>query len=303
MVAKTKESSKALSPISQLADWARQGIESFAAAQTFLFDLTARQKALVMGMVQQRLSQPGLRPGDTIAPIANKGVENLTAAGKILLDLAAGETALVADWAKEPAVVEALSDVVRHRADAFIDMQKRLLEVAAEQTHAIVESYREGNVRGVGESVAQLAKRGIEGLIETEKKFLGSAAHEVTAASKPGKEGKTAARNQLKILTQLAQEGVEQYIDVQKKLLDLAIDQLKFTGEVSGERIEAIRDEVRRSWGELTAKSVWNFVVAQQSLRSHAAKPQTAKATAEARKSPSARPRAEKQAGRTREAA
>ena len=299
MVAKTKESSKALSPISQLAGWARQGIESFAAAQKVLFDLTARQKALVMGMVQQRLSQPGLRPGDTIAPIADKGVENLTAAGKILLDLAAGETALVADWAKEPAV-GALSDVVRHRADAFIDMQKRLLEVAAEQTHAIVESYRQGNTRGLGGSVAELAKRGIEGLVETEKKFLDSAVHEVTAASKPGKEGKTAARNQLKILTQLAREGVEQYIDVQKKLLDLAIDQLEFTGEASGERIEAIRDEVRRSWGELTAKSVWNFVVAQQSLRNLAAKPL---ATAETRKIPRARPRAKKRAGRTRKAA
>ena len=35
MVAKTKESSNALSPISQLAGWARQGIESFAAAQSF----------------------------------------------------------------------------------------------------------------------------------------------------------------------------------------------------------------------------------------------------------------------------
>lgn len=298
MVAKTKESN-ALSPISQLAGWARQGIESFAAAQKVLFDLTARQNAVVIGMVQERLSRPGLRPGDMLAPIADKGVETLTAAGKVLLDLAAGETALVADWAKEPAV-GALSDVVRHRADAFIDMQKRLLDVAAEQTHAIVQSYREGNVRGLGESVAELAKRGIEGLIETEKKFLDSAAHEVTAASKPGKEGKTAARNQLKILTQLAREGVEQYIDVQKKLLDLAIDQLEFTGEASGERIEAIRDEVRRSWGELTAKSVWNFVVAQQSLRNLAAKPL---ATAETRKIPRARPRAKKRAGRTRKAA
>jgi hypothetical protein len=299
MVAKTKESSKALSPISQLAGWARQGIESFAAAQKVLFDLTARQNAVVIGMVQERLSRPGLRPGDMLAPIADKGVETLTAAGKVLLDLAAGETALVADWAKEPAV-GALSDVVRHRADAFIDMQKRLLDVAAEQTHAIVESYRQGNVRGLGESVAELAKRGIEGLVETEKKFLDSAVHEVTAASKPGKEGKTAARNQLKILTQLAREGVEQYIDVQKKLLDLAIDQLEFTGEASGEHIKAIRDEVRRSWGELTAKSVWNFVAARQSLRNLAAKPL---ATAETRKIPRARPRAKKRAGRTRKAA
>ena len=101
MVAKTKDSSKALSPVSQLAGWARQGIESFAAAQKILFDLTAKQNAAVMGMVRKRLSQARLGPDDTITKIADKGVENFTAAGKILLDLAAGETALVADWAKE----------------------------------------------------------------------------------------------------------------------------------------------------------------------------------------------------------
>ena len=44
MVAKTKESSKALSPISQLADWARQGIESFAAAQKALVDVVSTRR-------------------------------------------------------------------------------------------------------------------------------------------------------------------------------------------------------------------------------------------------------------------
>ena len=183
-------------------------------------------------------------------------------------------------------------------------MQKRLLDVAAEQTHAVAESYRER--RTVGKSAGawpNWQRRGIEGFVETEKKFLDLAAHEVTLASKGGKQGRTAARNQLKILTQLAREGVEKYIDAQQKLLNLAIDQLEFTGKATGEHLEAVRKEVRTSWGELTQKSIWNFVVVQKSLRDLAAKPLKALATKETHKSPPARARGKKQTVRTREVA
>jgi hypothetical protein len=274
------------------------------AAQKILFDLTARQNAAVMGMVRERLNQPGLRPGDTVAQIADRGVESFTAAGKILLDLAAGETALVGDWAKEgprlPAA-GAITDVLRHRVDAFIDMQKRLLDVAAEQTHAVAESYREGEAWKVGGSVAELARRGIESFIETEKKFLELAAHEVTVAGRGGKEEHTPARNQRQLLTRLAREGVEKYIDAQQKLLDLAIDQLEVTGQATAERIEAVRKEVRTSWGALTQKSIWNFLVAQKSLRDLAAKPLKASVTKATRKSSPVRPRGKKSAVRKRE--
>jgi hypothetical protein len=168
--------------------------------------------------------------------------------------------------------------------DAFIDLQKRLLDVAVEQTRAAAESYRGDKVGTVGGGVAELARRGIEGFVETEKKFLDLAAQEVAAASSGGEDGRRAARNQLKILTQLAREGIEKYIDVEKKLLDLAIDQLEFTGEASRERIEAMRQEARTFWRELTAKSVWNFMVAQKSLMDLAAKPLNTSATEETRK-------------------
>jgi hypothetical protein len=306
MVAKTKESSKALSPVSQLADWARQGIESFVAAQKILFDLTARQNALVVGMVRERLHEPRLRPVDTLAKIADHSVENLTAAGKILLDLAAGETALVADWAKEgppfPAA-RALTEVVRHRVDTFVAMQKRLLDLAAEQTHAVAESYQKGELSKTGGSVAELATRAIEGFVATEKQFLALAAHDVTLASEGGKRGRTAARNELKILTQLAREGVEKYIDAQQKLLNLAIDQWEFSGKATGEHLEAVRKEVRTSWGELTQKSIWNFVVVQKSLRDLAAKRVRALAAEKTHQSPPARARGKKQTVRTRKVA
>jgi len=306
MVAETKDSSKAYSPVSQLADWARQGIESFVAAQKVLFDLTAQQNALVKGMVRERLHEPRLRPVDTIAKIADSSVGHLTAAGKILLDLAAGETALVADWAKEGSPLpsaRALTEVVRHRVDTFVDMQKRLLDLAAEQTHAVAESYGKGELSKIGGSVAELATRAIEGFVETEKKFLLLAALDVTMASQGDNQGLTAARNQLKILTQLAREGVEKYVHVQQKLLNLAIDQLESTGKATGEHIEAVRKEVSTSLGELAQKSIGNFVVAQKSLRDLAAKPLKAMAADKTRETSPARAKGKKQAVRTREAA
>jgi len=222
MAARTKQSSEALAPANQLASWARQGIESFVAAQKILLDLTAQQNALVIGMVRERLSEPRLRPDFAIAKIVDKGVKNVTAAGKILLDFAAGETALVADGVKEglrlPTAVRAVTDVVRHRVDAFIDLQKRLLDAAAEQTHAVAESYREGKGWMVGANVADLARQGIESFVETEKKFLDLVAHEVTVATKAGKDGRTPSRDRLKVFTQLARESVEKYMDAQKKL-------------------------------------------------------------------------------------
>jgi len=306
MPAKEKVPSPAPSVASHVAGWARQGIESFVAAQKILLDLAAQENALVIGMVREQLSKPVFRPDLAVVKIADKGVENITAAGKILLDFAAGETALVADgvkeWLRLPAAVRAVTDVVRHRVDAFIDLQKHLLDAAAKQTHEAAESYREGKGWTVGASVAELARQGIEAFVETEKKFLNLVAQEVTTATKGGKDGHPPARDRFKVLTELARESVEKYVDAQKKLLDLAIEQMESTGKAAGERLEVVRKEARASWGELTEKSVKNLVTAQKSLMDLAIKPAKA-AAEETRKTPRARPTHKKGPVVTHEAA
>ena len=307
MPAKAKAPSPAPSPASQVAGWARQGIESFVAAQKIFLDLTAQQNALVIGMVREHLSKPIFRPGDALAKIGDKGVKNFTAAGKILLDLAAGETALVVHGVKEvvplPVAARTLADVVRHRVDAFVSMQKRLMDAARDETHALAESYQEGRGLMVGASLAEVARRGIEGFVETEKKFLDLAAHEVTAATKDGKEVYRPSRDRLKVLTQLARQAVEKYIEAQKKLLDLALDQWESTGKATGKGIEDAREEARTSWGKLTQKSVHNIVTAQKSLMDLAVKPLRASATEKTRRNHRVRPRRKKQIFEQHEAA
>ena len=51
MIPKEKKSSRASPPANPLMGWARQGIQSFVAAQRILLDLAAQENALLVGMV------------------------------------------------------------------------------------------------------------------------------------------------------------------------------------------------------------------------------------------------------------
>jgi len=272
-------------PTNPLAVWARQGIESFVAAQKILLDLTAQQNSLLIGMIRERLSEPGFQPGKALARMADKGVENFTTAGKILLDFAAGETGLMVDGVKKglklPAPVGGVAEVFRHRVETLIGLQKRLLDAAAEQTHVVTESYREGKGLRALEGVTEFARRGVEEFVETEKEFLDLTAEEVSTVLRGGKEAREPAGDRSKLVSKLAREGVEKYIDAQKKLLELAIQQFEAKGEV--ERPEAHK-KARTSFAELTEKSVHNIVAAQKSLMDLAIKPMRRGTPAEPRK-------------------
>src|SRR5208337_2522779 len=276
MTPKEEKSPRASPPVNPLMGWARQGIESFVAAQKILLDLAAQEKALLVGLVRENLGKPISRPAATLAGLADMGVRNFTTAGKILLDLAAGETALVVDGVKEglrlPAAGSAVAEVARHRVDTIVGMQKRLLDTAAEQTHAMAESYQEGKGLMAGARVVELARRGIEGFVECEKKFLDLAAHEVNAANKGGKpNGKP--RERMEVLTKLARQGAEKYIDAQKRLLELAMEELDTVQKVRGDRKVAGRKPLQQSWGELTEKALLNLAIKPKRGVAHEAGP------------------------------
>ena len=277
MAARQKKAPQETSP-SLMASWARQGIQSFVAAQKIITDLAAQENALLIGMLRERLSKPGGELGTSVAGVAEKGVKNLASAGKILLDLAADETALAVDGVKEvlrlPAPAGALAEVVRHRVGTFVELQKDLLDAASDQAHAVADSYREGEKLMTAAHVAELARRGIEGFVESEKKFLDLASKEVSEAAKGEKRGNKAPRERMEVLTGMAREGAEKYIATQKKLLELAIEQLEETTKTAKAQKDTARKMVAHSgWGELTEKSVHNLVAAEKSLLELATKP------------------------------
>lgn len=163
-----------------------------------------------------------------------------------------------------PAIAGAASEVVRHRVTTLVNMQKRLLDAAAEQAHAVAESYRHGNGLMAGASAAELVQRRIEDFSDTEKRFLELTTQELTAAVEDLNESDKPARKR-RALRQLARKGIEQYIDVQKKLLELVIEHLEATDKPSQGTVAAC-EESATSWTELAEKSVQNFVTAEKAL-------------------------------------
>jgi len=171
-----------------------------------------------------------------------------------------------------PAPAAAMAEVVRHRVGTFVEMQKNLLDATADQAHAVAKSLREGEQPLSALHFVELARRGFEGFVESEKKFLELASQEVSAATKGEKRASKAPKERLEVLTNVAREGAEKYVETQKKLIDLTIEQLEETAKASREHREGARKEALSSWGELTEKSVHNFVAAEKSLLELASK-------------------------------
>jgi len=276
MNVREKKATRAAPPASLLVGWARQGMGSFMAAQRILLDLAAQENALLLGMAREQFGKDGIRPAAKLVEMADAGVKNFTAAGKILLDLAAGETEMMVEGVKEvlplPASAGVVADVVKHRVETLIGLQKEMLEAAEEQTRAVAKSVRDGDGMHAMKHAVELARRGMEGFVESEKKFLDLAAHTVTTAAK-GNKGTKAPRDRMKVLTGMVKEGAEKYMGAQKKLVEMTLEQLETVGKAKPGHKEARRKEEKPIWTELTERSVKNLVTAEKSLLDLTMKP------------------------------
>jgi hypothetical protein len=262
------QASAAFSPAEVRGSWARQGADSLAAALRIISDLTAQEIALLVGMLRERV---GLRPDVAALKAASRVVTGFTGTGKILLDLAAGETATVTEGLKEvlglrPSLA-ALVDLVPRGVGTLVEMEKRVLDAVADQTRDVVESYAEGKPFMATERVATMARRAIEGFIETQKTFLDEVAEQVTIATEGGKETKAARRERSKALIEMSRESIAKFIEAQKQVADLAFEQ------IAGDSHPRPKAAPRTSVAELTRKSVRNFTEAQKSLLDLALRP------------------------------
>jgi hypothetical protein len=277
MAASAPVAVRASSPAGLLATWARQGIESFIAAQKILLDLTAQQYALGMGMIRERARFPSLLPGaSSILELAGQGVTSFVGVQKILLELTVGESKIAIEALKKglrlPPAASAMADLVESGVSTFIDMQQRLLETTVTETQAAIEAYRAGRPMMTGEHAAQLARRGVLSFVEAHKKFLDAVSEQVEKATQGNGDAKPAVSSteRSKELTALARDAADKFVDAQRKLLHLAVDQLEpKTPKPRGRG----RPAPQTSMAALTQKTIRNFTEAQKSLLDLAVKP------------------------------
>jgi hypothetical protein len=273
-------------PPRKSAGWARHGIQSFIAAQKVLMDLVAQENALLIGVVRKRLGTREFRPLTSMVEIAETGAKNMADVAKILLDLASVQTTLIVGGFKEglrlPATARSMAEVVCHRVETLGEMQKRWLDVTAQQAESVSESYRDRKTVSILENLAELGRRGVEGFVESEKKFVNLVVQEFSDAGK-GYKRTNLPRDRMEVLAGVLREAAQNYLETQTKVLELAMEGRETTAIPNHERKRGSRKAAQPSWGEVTEKSVKNLVTAEKALLDLAIKPLNGLARAGAR--------------------
>jgi len=268
----SKKSNGAFSPASTLANWARQGLESFVATQKILLDLAAQQNSLALGFVRERINFSPLRPLTGVVDLAGQGLANFVAAQKILLDLAAEENGLVLQGVRDglglTGTPARMTDAIREGVDEFVGMQKKFLDMVDAQAHAMVGVITEGKPYE-GKTVAEVTRQSLENFVHTQEKFL----ELVTEAAGIGDGGE----KKLKPLphrkvSATVQESVDKFVEAQKKLLDVASKQIEGAMKTAEEMLRS-SPEPSTTLGEFARRGVENFINAQKSLLDVVMKP------------------------------
>jgi len=273
MPAKTKPEPPArdTSVVSMLAEWMRQGTESFFATQRILLDLVVRQNANTVGFIRERLADVRSVPAAALTEIAGEGISNFIAAQRVLLQLAQRQNELVMNGLKERAViapVAAMTDVFRRGVDTFIDMHQHFLTIAAKQTDLWIDAAKEGKAFD-GKGAAELAREAMENFIRSQKKFLDVVAEE-TAHATERHNGKHAKKTEL---TEMARQAAEAFLDAQKKLIDVAAQQVAVSAKVTREAAKKLNPFPAFTLSDVTRNTVDSFVTAQKALLEVMAKP------------------------------
>ena len=161
-------------PVAALTDLFSRGIDTVIGMQQHLLTLAARQTDEWIDATKAGKPFEGIQ----LSALARESVETFVRSQKKFLDVLAEETAAATgngNGKVHAAKKTELTELARQSAEAYIDAQKKLLDVAAQQLKVNAKTAKEaiGAINLLpAETVAELAKHTIEGLVETEQGLL-----------------------------------------------------------------------------------------------------------------------------------
>jgi hypothetical protein len=171
-------------------EMAGEGISSFIAAQRVLLNLAQRQNELLTTVVKERIDGPA--PVAAVTDLFSRGVDTVIGMHQHLLTMAARQTDEWIDATKSGEPFEGihlgdtngrhsaarkteLAELARQSAEAYIDAQKKLLDVAAQQLKLSAKTTREA-INAINplpmETLTELARHTLEGLVESEQDLV-----------------------------------------------------------------------------------------------------------------------------------
>jgi hypothetical protein len=161
-------------PVAALTDLFSRGVDTVIGMKQHLLTLAARQTNEWIDATKSGEPFEGLQ----LTALARESMETFVRSQKKFLDVLAEETAAATgngNGKVHAARKTELTELARQSAEAYIDAQKKLLDVAAQQLKVNAKTAREAvgamNLLPV-ETLGQLARHTVEGLVESEQELL-----------------------------------------------------------------------------------------------------------------------------------
>jgi hypothetical protein len=201
-----KERISGPAPVAAVTDLISRGVDTVIGMQQHLLTLAARQADEWIDATKTGEPFEGLQ----LTALARESMETFVRSQKKFLDVLAEETAHATgaetNGKAHAATKTELTELARQSAEAYIDAQKKLLDVAAQQLKVNAKTAKEaiGAMNLLpAETVGELFRHTMDGLVETEKDLLNlmvkpkreaAKAHAAPESSKPARKRPAPAR-------------------------------------------------------------------------------------------------------------
>jgi hypothetical protein len=212
-----------LAPTTALTEITGEGVSNFIAGQKILLDLAHSQTNLVMKGVRERVGPA--TPVAAMSDVLRRSVGLVIHLQEHFLEVADKQTHAWVQAAKtgKSFTGEGLAELAKDGMDAFIESQKKFLDVVADEASKMEEESENGDRKPTRKTeLTELARRSTDAFIEAQKRLLDVAGKQIEANLKAaGKAVEALPTIPTAPFADLARQGVESLTAAQKALMDV----------------------------------------------------------------------------------
>jgi hypothetical protein len=205
-------------------------VETGSGAGKLLLDLGASETALLAEAVKDgfRLSPVTSAMTNILSHRVDTVIENL----KRLIDAVAGQIlgALHSYLEGKGLTAEAsVADLVRQGILGFVEVEKKFLDLMAEEVNTAVEGTHDGRrpARERGRAMTKLARQAVDEFIDTQKKLLDLAISQFEQSAPAAEADEEEEPEKKTSIAELTQRSVQNLVNAQKSLLELAVKPIR----------------------------------------------------------------------------
>ncbi len=208
------------SPVAVLTELAVEGTSSFIEAQRILLNLAQQENDILFSGVKERVG--GFAPAATVTDLTRSTIDTFLGMQHEFLKISSRQTL---DWLeatkKGKYTGTHLVDIAREGVEAFVQAQKKFLDVVAQSTHRLATEKHDKAKAAKKTELSKLARDASNAFIEAQKKLLDVAGHQMNVNLKTTmKAMDLLSPARLLPMANITGEGVKSFVTAEKALID-----------------------------------------------------------------------------------